>query len=114
MAGIHATSGSSGQELMRPNGRRGMQADTLSTYFELVDETWSRAKAGAQTCFERHYSIAGLTVRLQFAGPALLPLITAGLAHLKLGAASGGACTDGTAMGLRVDQCRDAAGADPS
>jgi hypothetical protein len=87
MASIHSTSGSSGQELMRPNGRRGMQADTLSTYFELVDETWSRAGAGAQTCFERHYSIAGLTVRLQFAGPALLPLITAGLAHLELGAA---------------------------
>jgi len=84
MAGIHATGGSSGQELTRPNGRSGMQADALGRYFELVGEAWSRAKAGAQTCLERHYSVAGIAVQLQFAGPALLPLMTAALAHLEL------------------------------
>jgi hypothetical protein len=53
-----------------------------TAYFTGADALWRQAaatKAGVQ----RHYTIAGLTVCLHFAGPQLLPLLTPALGHLE-------------------------------
>ena len=55
-----------------------------SEYLDVVEESWRRARTRAADTQVRYYKIAGLIVRLQFAGPALLPVITPALAHLEL------------------------------
>jgi len=60
-----------------------MDVGALSAYFKVANDSWECAKARAGIIHERHYKIAGLTVRLQFAGPALLSCITPALAHLE-------------------------------
>jgi len=51
-------------------------------YFHLVCDAYQRAEDTTGTCIERFYKIDCLTIRLRFAGPALVPLITPALAHL--------------------------------
>lgn len=83
MAGIRAPRCGIGQKLTRLESRCGMEAGAVSSYFKLVDDTWVRAETQARGSLERNYVIAGLAVRFQFAGPALLPLITPALSHLE-------------------------------
>ncbi|MBK9242368.1 MAG: serine kinase [Acidobacteria bacterium] len=58
-----------------------LSADRIA-FFEAVKEGFRRA-AQASGTIEKHYRIAGRSVRLRFAGPALVPVIDPALAHLQ-------------------------------
>ena len=60
-----------------------MGVSLAGEYFEIVQSYWTRAKAVAGL-LHRDYEIAGLFIRLEFAGPALLPMITPALAHVQV------------------------------
>src|SRR3972149_4786960 len=51
-------------------------------FFESVYDAYQRAEQSAGGVIDRYYTIGGYTVRLQFAGPALVPFITPALEHL--------------------------------
>lgn len=57
-------------------------AGSPTLYFGAVYNAFEQAGRTAGGIIDRFYTIAGYTVRLRFAGPALLPLITPALAHL--------------------------------
>ena len=52
-------------------------------FFHFVHTTYNRAESNAGGGQERHFLIAGRPVRLQFAGPGLIPALTPALEHLK-------------------------------
>ncbi len=56
------------------------EADRVA-YFQALGEGFARAEQAAGG-LDRYYSMGGYTVRLRFAGPALLPHLTPALAHL--------------------------------
>lgn len=51
-------------------------------FFRAAYQAFQRAEQAAGDPIERFYSIGGYIVRLRFAGPVLVPLITPALAHL--------------------------------
>jgi len=51
-------------------------------FFERVCETYERAERAAGGVVDRYYTIGGYTIRLRFAGPALVSRITPALEHL--------------------------------
>lgn len=53
-----------------------------SPFFEAVCQAFQLAEEARQGPVDRFYAIGGHTVRLRFAGPALLPFITPALKHL--------------------------------
>jgi len=53
-------------------------------FFEQVYGAFQRAEHGMGAPIQRDYAIDGFVVRLRFAGPALVPLITPALAHLEM------------------------------
>lgn len=52
-------------------------------FFQDTFRTFKLAEEGAGGPIERSYTVGGLSVRLRFAGPALLPLVTPALEHLS-------------------------------
>jgi len=58
--------------------------DTAFAFFETVSQTFHHAEAAAGDPIEQFYRIGDYVVRLRFAGPALLPLITPALEHLAI------------------------------
>ncbi len=52
-------------------------------FFHFVHTTYNRAESNAGGGQERHFLIAGRPVRMQFAGPGLIPALTPALEHLK-------------------------------
>jgi hypothetical protein len=54
-----------------------------SNYFSIVDGAWSQANEAVDACINRYYALAGLLIRFQFAGPALVPAITPAFEHLR-------------------------------
>lgn len=64
-------------------GERG-EADRLA-YFQAVYEGYRRAEQAVGGSFDRFYTIGDYTVRLRFAGPALLQELAPALAHLATG-----------------------------
>jgi len=59
-------------------------AGEAAAYFEHAALAWQRAAASAGRVIERHYVVAGLAVRMEFAGAALLPAYCPALAHLEV------------------------------
>jgi hypothetical protein len=57
-------------------------------FFGKLFGAWDRAAASAGV-FEKYYNIAGLFVRLRFAGPLLIPVFTPAFAHLERSALTG-------------------------
>jgi len=54
---------------------------SLPDSFEAVNQSLKEAQANAGEVIERYYTIAGQTIRLRFAGPAMLPAVTRALEH---------------------------------
>ena len=54
-----------------------------AAFFQSVQDGFDRAAAAAGGATDRFYSVGGLSLRLRFAGPALIPLLTPALAHLS-------------------------------
>ena len=52
------------------------------TFFKVIYRTFQRAEQNAGGPIERFYVIGGYTIRLRFAGSALIPFITPALEHL--------------------------------
>ena len=65
----------------------------LRGYLAELHETWDRAAASAGGYEDFHCRLAGLDVRVRFAGPALVPLLTRALAHVRSEPTSGTALT---------------------
>jgi hypothetical protein len=59
-----------------------LSTTTPVAYFEILQELSQQAAAAAGGTVERFFTIAGYTMRLRFAGPALLSCLTRALAHL--------------------------------
>jgi hypothetical protein len=55
----------------------------LSDYIDLAGAAADRAAAAVGGYEDRFYELAGLTLRLRFAGPALIPRLAPALAHLS-------------------------------
>ncbi len=53
-------------------------------FFEEMYDAYQHAVRAVGGFIDRYYAIGGFTVRLQFAGPALVPFITPALEHLAL------------------------------
>ena len=53
-----------------------------AVFFETVYQAFQRAEQAAGGSLDRFYNIGGYTIRLRFAGPALVPRITPALEHL--------------------------------
>jgi hypothetical protein len=68
------------------------EADRLA-YFDAVHTGYSRALEQVGDLVERYYSIGGFTVRLRFAGDALVAKLTRALAHLSISATDSHALT---------------------
>ena len=66
-----------------PAPARAQNADALD-FFERVTEAFMRAEQAAESV-DRFYSIGGFSIRLRFAGPALVPLIVPAFEHLATG-----------------------------
>jgi hypothetical protein len=58
------------------------EASDPVAFFESVRETFHRAEKAAGGTIDRFYAVGGQSIRLRFAGPALMPFITLPLAHL--------------------------------
>jgi hypothetical protein len=75
-------------------------------YFEAACDAFERGAAAAGGAVDRFYAVAGYTIRLRFAGPALLPCLTKALAHLSAEPTSTPDLTinvlDGASTGIRV------------
>lgn len=56
----------------------------VAAYFTAVSEAFQAARTVGGESIERRYAIGGLTLRLYFAGPALLPSLTPALSHLQI------------------------------
>jgi hypothetical protein len=67
--------------------------DAALAFLETVSQTFQRAEAAAGEPIDRFYRIGGYIVRLRFASPALLPLITPALGHLAIPPGSPSALT---------------------
>jgi hypothetical protein len=52
-------------------------------FFNIAHQTFMRARQEAENPVERFYKIGSYTVRLQFAGAALIPFLTPALEHLS-------------------------------
>ena len=61
------------------------------TFFARAAAAFADAEAAAGGAVERCYRVGGLRLRLRFAGPALLPVLTPALAHLAEGDAEAAA-----------------------
>lgn len=59
------------------------RSDNPLTYFAEVSAAFEEAGRAVGGIIDRSYTIAGYSIRLRFAGPALLPAITPALAHLE-------------------------------
>lgn len=53
------------------------------TFFRDVYRAFNQAEKSEEGTIDRHYSIGGYSIRLRFAGPALVPYITPALEHLE-------------------------------
>jgi hypothetical protein len=60
---------------------RGEDTDP-GVFFETVYQAFQQAEQVVDGSFDRFYSMGGYTIRLRFAGPALVPRITPALEHL--------------------------------
>jgi hypothetical protein len=58
--------------------------DDAAEFFETVSRTFQRAEATTGEPIEQFYRIGGSVIRLRFAGPALLSLLTPALEHLAI------------------------------
>lgn len=63
-----------------------MAETTPLAFFESVYDAYQRAEQAVGGAIDRYYTIGGYTVRLRFAGPALVPFITPALEHLAASA----------------------------
>lgn len=64
------------------NENKTEQKDPVA-FFDRIYELYEKAEAASGGAVERFYCIAGLKIRLRFAGEALIPYITPALAHLE-------------------------------
>ncbi len=64
-------------------GTTGASDSKPATFFHQVYQAFETANGSAGGPIDRVYQIGGFAVRLRFAGPALVPLITPALEHLR-------------------------------
>jgi hypothetical protein len=88
-----------------PAPARAQNADALE-FFERVTEAFVRAEQAAAGLVDRFYAIGGFSVRLRFAGPALVPFIVPAFEHLATGPCPEPALTvylwDSTSTGVEM------------
>jgi hypothetical protein len=60
------------------------QSYAASNYFNIVDNAWLKANEAVDACINRYFAVAGLLIRFQFAGHALVPAITPAFEHLRV------------------------------
>ena len=57
---------------------------SLPDSFDAVSRSLNEAQSNADEIIDRYYTIAGKTIRLRFAGPALIPYVTRALEHASI------------------------------
>jgi hypothetical protein len=81
-------------------------SSTSVSYFETACDAFEQGAAAVGGAIDRFYSIGGYTLRVRFAGPALMPCVTRALAHLAAKPTSTPTLTinvlDGASTGMTV------------
>jgi hypothetical protein len=57
---------------------------TAAKYFDILENAWAQANESVADSIDRNYLIAGLLIRFQFAGSALVPVIAPAFEHLRV------------------------------
>jgi hypothetical protein len=70
-----------------------MPGDGPAAFYHSCLQTFQRAAQALGGSVDRFYTIAGYTIRLRFAGPALVPSLTPALEHLSTSSTSAAALT---------------------
>jgi hypothetical protein len=61
-----------------------VESHAASDYFRIVEGAWAQANEGVDGAIDRYYALAGLLIRFQFAGSALVPAIAPAFEHLRV------------------------------